>query len=186
MSSGGNILPDPSDTIYVFDEAHHLPEKTQNHQTSKLSIDNERKRILQTEKVLNRVNKILESNEGFDKLQKSINQTDEALESCLINLQNLIKDFFKKNINLANSSLELRFPHGKVPSEMESVFDELSHCFNIKISLLENISEKINKSFTDDNSPEQANREALSATIDDIIISSEIASHLTFNTSFFI
>jgi ATP-dependent DNA helicase DinG len=178
LSSGGNILPDPSDTIYVFDEAHHLPEKTQNHQTSKLSIDNERKRILQTEKVLNRVNKILESNEGFDKLQKSINQTDEALESCLINLQNLIKDFFKKNINLANSSLELRFPHGKVPSEMESVFDELSHCFNIKISLLENISEKINKSFTDNNSPEQANRESLSATIDDIIISSEIASHL--------
>ena len=98
LSSGGNILPDPSDTIYVFDEAHHLPEKTQNHQTSKLSIDNERKRILQTEKVLNRVNKILESNEGFDKLQKSINQTDEALESCLINLQNLINDFFKKKI----------------------------------------------------------------------------------------
>lgn len=28
---GGTILPDPADTIYIFDEAHHLPDKTNQH-----------------------------------------------------------------------------------------------------------------------------------------------------------
>ncbi|HEY5644607.1 MAG TPA: ATP-dependent DNA helicase DinG [Pseudomonadales bacterium] len=28
---GGAVLPDPEDTIYIIDEAHHLPEKTQTH-----------------------------------------------------------------------------------------------------------------------------------------------------------
>lgn len=28
---GGAILPDPADTIYIFDEAHHLPAKTNQH-----------------------------------------------------------------------------------------------------------------------------------------------------------
>lgn len=28
---GGAVLPDPEDTIYVLDEAHHLPDKTQQH-----------------------------------------------------------------------------------------------------------------------------------------------------------
>src|SRR5690606_14302387 len=28
---GGVILPDPADTIYIFDEAHHLPDKTNQH-----------------------------------------------------------------------------------------------------------------------------------------------------------
>ncbi len=28
---GGAVLPDPEDSIYIFDEAHHLADKTQNH-----------------------------------------------------------------------------------------------------------------------------------------------------------
>jgi len=28
---GGAVLPEPEDCIYVFDEAHHLPDKTQQH-----------------------------------------------------------------------------------------------------------------------------------------------------------
>lgn len=31
---GGVILPDPADTIYIFDEAHHLPDKTNQHFSS--------------------------------------------------------------------------------------------------------------------------------------------------------
>ena len=28
---GGAVLPDPRETIYVFDEGHHLPDKAINH-----------------------------------------------------------------------------------------------------------------------------------------------------------
>ncbi len=31
LIGGGAVLPDPEDTVYVFDEAHHLPEKGQAH-----------------------------------------------------------------------------------------------------------------------------------------------------------
>ena len=35
---GGAVLSDPADTIYVLDEAHHLPEKTQQHFTFRLRL----------------------------------------------------------------------------------------------------------------------------------------------------
>jgi ATP-dependent DNA helicase DinG len=35
---GGAILSDPADTIYVLDEAHHLPDKTQQHFTFRLRL----------------------------------------------------------------------------------------------------------------------------------------------------
>ena len=35
---GGAVLSDPADTIYVLDEAHHLPDKTQQHFTYRLRL----------------------------------------------------------------------------------------------------------------------------------------------------
>ncbi|HET6470732.1 MAG TPA: DEAD/DEAH box helicase, partial [Pseudomonadales bacterium] len=35
---GGAVLSDPADTIYLLDEAHHLPEKTQQHFTFRLRL----------------------------------------------------------------------------------------------------------------------------------------------------
>jgi ATP-dependent DNA helicase DinG len=35
---GGAVLSDPADTVYVLDEAHHLPEKTQQHFTFRLRL----------------------------------------------------------------------------------------------------------------------------------------------------
>ncbi len=35
---GGAVLSDPADTIYVLDEAHHLPDKTQQHFTFRLRL----------------------------------------------------------------------------------------------------------------------------------------------------
>lgn len=38
MMGGGAVLPDPEDTIYIFDEGHHLPEKAGNHFSHGLSL----------------------------------------------------------------------------------------------------------------------------------------------------
>ncbi len=38
MMGGGAVLPDPEDTIYIFDEGHHLPEKAGNHFSHVLSL----------------------------------------------------------------------------------------------------------------------------------------------------
>ncbi len=35
---GGAVLSDPADTIYMLDEAHHLPDKTQQHFTFRLRL----------------------------------------------------------------------------------------------------------------------------------------------------
>ncbi|MEJ2089201.1 MAG: helicase C-terminal domain-containing protein [Gammaproteobacteria bacterium] len=35
---GGAILPDPDDSIYIVDEAHHLPEKTQQHFSASMRL----------------------------------------------------------------------------------------------------------------------------------------------------
>ena len=35
---GGVVLPEPEDCIFVFDEAHHLPDKTQSHFSSRMRV----------------------------------------------------------------------------------------------------------------------------------------------------
>jgi ATP-dependent DNA helicase DinG len=47
MMGGGAVLPEPADTIYIFDEGHHLPEKAGNHFAHTLAIYGTRNWLLQ-------------------------------------------------------------------------------------------------------------------------------------------
>ncbi|MDA0978197.1 MAG: ATP-dependent DNA helicase DinG [Proteobacteria bacterium] len=47
MMGGGAVLPDPEETIYIFDEAHHLPDKAGNHFSGFLSLYATRSWLLQ-------------------------------------------------------------------------------------------------------------------------------------------
>jgi ATP-dependent DNA helicase DinG len=49
---GGAILPDPKETIYIFDEGHHLPEKALNHFAYHTRINSTGKWLEQNQKTL--------------------------------------------------------------------------------------------------------------------------------------
>src|SRR5690606_4898076 len=49
---GGAILPKPEDTIYIFDEAHHLPEKALSHFAASAGINSARNWLKQLSQIL--------------------------------------------------------------------------------------------------------------------------------------
>ena len=174
-TGGGNVLPEPEQTIYVFDEAHHLPSKSQNHLSRHMSLSAERRRVVTTQKTVARAIKILDQKQEIKRFSKTMAQIDEALDACLINLQPLLEMTFQNNPELANSSDELRFPGGVVPADLQAVFKELSDCYVLKCNCLQKISDLTLASFTETQSQDQVARESLYASLGELSIMCESA-----------
>ena len=174
-TGGGNVLPEPEQTIYVFDEAHHLPSKSQNHLSRHMSLSAERRRVVTTQKTVARAIKILDQKQEIKRFSKTMAQIDEALDACLINLQPLLEMTFQNNPDLANSSDELRFPGGVVPADLQAVFKEMSDCYVLKCNCLQKISDLTLASFTETQSQDQVARESLYASLGELSIMCESA-----------
>lgn len=78
---GGAILPDPEDSIYIFDEGHHLPDKAINH-FSQFS------RVQATERWLDQANKLL-AVVSPNLLATPANHYVQSLPSCVTELKRL-------------------------------------------------------------------------------------------------
>lgn len=174
-TGGGNVLPEPTQTIYVFDEAHHLPAKSQNHLSRQMSIEAERRRVLSSQKTVARAVKLLAQKDDIKQLAKTASQIDEALDSCLTGLQPMLESTYRLNAELANSSDELRFPNGVVPEHLQSVFEELVDCYTLKSNCLQKLSDAVLSAFTEKQDQEQLARESLYAAFGDLIIKCESA-----------
>ncbi|MGB3621313.1 MAG: ATP-dependent DNA helicase DinG, partial [Ketobacter sp.] len=124
---GGMVLPDPEDTIYVFDEGHHLPDKALNHFACSSQIRS-------TISWLHDVAKLLES------LIQSAG-ADSMAASVLQNLQP-VNTFLEEQLGLLFSSLSplsdnadqmdadqgrwiYRFNNGVVPAELQRQMEQL-------------------------------------------------------------
>lgn len=174
-TGGGNVLPEPEQTIYVFDEAHHLPSKSQNHLSRHMSFSAERRRVVTTQKTVARAIKVLDQKQEIKRFSKTIAQIDEALDACLVNLQPLLEMTFQNNPELANSSDELRFPSGVIPADLQAAFKELSDCYVLKCNCLQKISDLTLASFTEAQSQDQVARESLYASLGELSIMCESA-----------
>ena len=174
-TGGGNVLPEPEQTIYVFDEAHHLPSKSQSHLSRHMSLSAERRRVATTQKTVARAIKVLDQKDEIKRLAKTAAQIDEALDACLVNLQPLLEMTFQNHSELVNSSDELRFPGGVVPDNLQPVFQELSDCYVLKCNCLQKISDLTLASFTETQSQDQVARESLYAALGELSIMCESA-----------
>ncbi|MDG2472701.1 MAG: ATP-dependent DNA helicase DinG [Pseudomonadales bacterium] len=174
-TGGGNVLPEPQDTIYVFDEAHHLPSKSQNHLSRHISIDAERRRVVTTQKTMARVKKLFPKHTDLHRTIKTVAQIDEALDASLVNVLPLLEQVFQQQSHLLNSSDELRFSHGVVPLTLRSVFQELGQCYSLKSGVLQKASDYVLGAFSDQRDNEQANKEALYGVLGELINSCDSA-----------
>lgn len=177
-TGGGNVLPEPSQTIYVFDEAHHLPSKSQNHLSRQMSISAERKRLLTTQKTLARAGGLLENNIEIKPLIKTAAQIDEAIDANLMSLNPLLESIFRLNTQHVNSSEEMRFPNGLVPEELQSVLKELSECYQLKSNCVQKVSDSVLAVFSEKQDQEQLARESVYAALGDLLIKCEAAQSI--------
>jgi len=145
---GGAILPDPADTLYVFDEGHHLPQKALSHFAH-------HSRLLSTTKWLDQCNKALGAMlghiSGAGHVDRYAEQLPAALMDCKKHLDYIWPqcEALAQEISLADRQTNYRFPGGEIPSSLLLLCVELHRSFSRLSELLGKMSSEVSEALED-------------------------------------
>ncbi|MCX2974836.1 ATP-dependent DNA helicase DinG [Halieaceae bacterium IMCC8485] len=127
---GGAILSPPEDSIYIFDEGHHLPDKALSHFSSFCRLHTTAAWLQDSKKALAQGAAFLGSLDSLERLlQKLPADMDETINS-LQTAEQLVAQLFE-DVDPAGSRDEpqVRFEHGVVPDKLLSLSASLSSQF---------------------------------------------------------
>src|SRR5690554_864429 len=130
---GGVILPAPSETIYIFDEGHHLPEIALRHFTGQLRVNGSLHWVDQCIKSLQEINKSYPKfGELLDKLAVlpgiflEIKQYYNQLKPMV---ENLVEDLHSSLPGHQGPLPHFRFEHGQIPDDLAQLAQALVKSF---------------------------------------------------------
>ncbi|MDO9519505.1 MAG: ATP-dependent DNA helicase DinG [Pseudohongiella sp.] len=149
---GGVILPDPQDTIYIFDEAHHLPAKTNQHFSSNTRL---RGTLSWLETSLRQLNKLVADTRVQDNgvikrecadIESLIRGLSEDMSSALMILEPMYAEKAVQSSGRAQDSQAkeshetLTFELGIVPDELKEQSRQLASRFTTLSRSLREVS----------------------------------------------
>jgi ATP-dependent DNA helicase DinG len=147
---GGAILSAPEDSIYIFDEGHHLSDKALSHFSSFCRLHTTVSWLQDTRKSLAQAAPVLagiaDAGRQLERLPAELDDAEAALqvaEQCVAALfENLEQDDRRED-------QQLRFSHGRVPAQLQPIatslvglFDTLCRRFTTLTTLLEEAMEE--------------------------------------------
>jgi ATP-dependent DNA helicase DinG len=142
---GGAVLPAPEDTIYVFDEAHHLPEKACAHWSHHARIGLAREQL--AEGVRLAVTLAVDPTASVA-LRRQLGpvaglagEIDALLRDAAARLQELLPGTPRAN----GTAREYRLPHGQVPAPVIAIADPLHNALARLAAILEDASEELGR-----------------------------------------
>jgi len=150
---GGILLPKPEDTIYVFDEAHHLPEKTINHAGTWISTSGTLNWLEKSDNIVNQIEAIL-LDQDTGSLFSSINKSNKKLKKSLEDLVHYLKSL-NEFPNSQESEVTHRFERGLIPEELREITKSVLYNTQQSLTLLNKIKDRITKAANDNEIPEK-------------------------------
>lgn len=154
---GGAILPPPEECIYVFDEAHHLPDKVINHFSANF-------RLAATERWMEQIERALSTMIALPAMDNSIRGELESLLSQMIAVRRGLLPLRPVLEELLETAQErqgvksLRFADGIVPAALGDHAKSLLAGFSEVIKQAETIVDSLQEGM--DNNELSGNREA--------------------------
>lgn len=154
---GGAILPPPEECIYVFDEAHHLPDKVINHFSANF-------RLAATERWMEQIERALSTMIALPAMDNSIRGELESLLSQMIVVRRGLLPLRPVLEELLEAAQErqgvksLRFADGIVPAALGDHAKSLLEGFSEVIKQAETIVDSLQEGM--DNNELSGNREA--------------------------
>ncbi|PCK09946.1 MAG: ATP-dependent DNA helicase DinG [Alteromonadaceae bacterium] len=137
---GGAILPAPQNTLYIFDEGHHLPGKALNHFAQNTRYKGSIRWLGQSEGHCTEIAKSMADANYFLQLFKPLEAMLKKVRSRLEENLHVI-EYLAAEVDRTQHTPRLRFEHGVVPESLSSLASMLYDGFFD----LENILEKLNK-----------------------------------------
>lgn len=149
---GGAILPAPEDTIYVFDEGHHLPQKALSHFAH-------HSRALSTSKWLEQCNKGLGAMLGHISGAGNVDRYAEQLPAAFIDCKQRLDQIYPlldelvQTIAMEDRQSNYRFKNGVVPQNLLLPAVELQRSFDRLTDLLGKMSSELSEAMEDPHCP---------------------------------
>lgn len=146
MMGGGAVLPDPEDTIYIFDEAHHLPDKAGNHFSHFLALYSTKTWLQQIPTSLKLASaEIPAINSGLiQDVDSMAEQASQRLDDAAQVLQLL-----KVDAEEQDDGWQYRFPRGRVGNDITSVSKQLAASFERLDDLIDRVLPLIESTLED-------------------------------------
>jgi len=144
---GGIVLPAPADTIYIFDEGHHLPDKAISHFSYSFQLNSSKTWLIQLADLLKTflneksLPSIIKTNIGD--IPALASESSDYINALMELLTNNIHFTAAMSFNKQDSSKPAihRFENGIFPSEFHSPILALKQIFTRIDNLLTNISD---------------------------------------------
>ncbi len=114
---GGVILPEPENTIYIFDEAHHLPHVARDHASAATSLKGAAAWLENLNRNLAKFGNLADQK----RVGRFVNETQSAIQELIPSLNKLTQQFdpaaFEEKV--------YRFEHGELPQWFEEESKQL-------------------------------------------------------------
>ncbi len=146
---GGAILPPPEDTIYIFDEGHHLPDKALSHFASFCRLHSTVAWLEDARKALGQGAGLLTS---LDVSAALLGQLQDDMEAAVAELQyveQVVAQLFEGEDTDADEP-RLRFPHGIVPDQLRQLSAGLESRFGKLASALARAEARLEEALEDE------------------------------------
>ncbi len=117
---GGAILPPPEDTIYIFDEGHHLPDKALNHFSSNLRYRSTMRWLGQSEGQWQKMIEPLEKAHYFMELASPFEDVLHKARKVMEEHLHLFNEVTSE-VDRSQPTPRKRFENGEVPSDIEKL-----------------------------------------------------------------
>lgn len=147
---GGVILPEPEDCIYVFDEAHHLPLKSNNHFASFTRLKATSTWLERCEGMLERLHKddFIDAKQQQDMARLS-QQMREELNQCWLLLDSMIDDMASDDY-YDDRRRQHTFELGRVPEPLTVMAANLANTFTRFSSQWQTVLDELKESMDND------------------------------------
>lgn len=141
---GGAVLPPPEDVIFIFDEAHHLPDKACNHSSAYARVGLSREHMEQCRRLCSQMLAAPGANDLLAMRIREVPALCEHADELLVNVGGALT-MLVNELSQDDSSLELRLPNGEVPADIVVMASELAHVTGQLLDALQRAEEELAK-----------------------------------------
>ena len=148
---GGVILPEPAKCIYIFDEAHHLPFKSNTHFSAFTRIKATQGWLERAQNLLQQLLKedLLEAPQQ-ERLLKLIAEIKQSLQEGWLLLEQILES--QESVDSYENRAQYTFELGRVPAELQSLATDLANRFSRLTADLQDIAENMRQVLEDGDS----------------------------------
>ncbi|NMP15439.1 ATP-dependent DNA helicase DinG [Thalassotalea sp. Y01] len=119
---GGKILTEPEDSVYIIDEAHHLPDITRDHASAMATVKGAIEWLQRLSPTADKINKLSTTDRTISPSLKIADLSEEIITDL-----KKVNEFFDANQNLFFSQdKQFRFENGVVPDELRHLGEDIA------------------------------------------------------------